>query len=105
MVTFAIPPDHPLHSIDPTIDRLSIGVNRFDTLDRITPELHMIATGKSMTYELAYAFPYVLDYDKSTKNIELYHDEALGVKVLLNAGDDDQTVKVTVEPLQESTLQ
>lgn len=105
MVTFTIAPDHPLRSIDPTIDRLSIGVNRLETLDTITPAIHIIAVGKSMTYELAYAFPYVLNYDKSTKDIELYHDETLGVKVLLNGGDDDQTVKVTVKPLESTILQ
>ena len=99
MVTFAIDSDHPLRSIDSTIDKLSIGVNRLDTLDRVTPEIHMIASSKNMTYELAYAFPYVLDFDKSRKDIELYHDETLGVRVLLNPGADDQTVKVTVEPL------
>ena len=105
MLTFAIGPGHPLRSIDPTIDRLSIGVDRLDSFQKITPEVHMIAVAKGMTYELAYAFPYALAYDQTRENLELYHDETLGVRVLLNPGDDDQTVKVTVEPLQGSIPQ
>lgn len=105
MVTLGIPAGHPLRSIDATIDKLSIGVNRFGVFNESTPAVRMIAVGKTMTYELAYTFPYKLEYDKTLENLELYHDETLGMRVLLNPGDDDQTVKVTVEPLQGSIPQ
>lgn len=101
MVTLDIPAGHPLRSIDATIDKLSIGVNRFGVFDESTPAVRMIAVGKTMTYELAYTFPYKLAYDKTLKNLELYHDETLSVRVLLNPGADDKTVNVTIDPLQK----
>jgi hypothetical protein len=101
MVTLDIDAGHPLRSIDATIDKLSIGVNRFGVFDESTPAVRMIAVGKTMTYELAYTFPYKLEYDKTLKNLELYHDETLGMRVLLNPGADDETVNVTIDPIEK----
>jgi hypothetical protein len=101
MVTLDIPLGHPLRSIDATIDKLSIGVNRFGVFDESTPAVRMIAVGKTMTYELAYTFPYKLEYDKTLENLELYHDETLGIRVLLNPGADDSTANVTIDPLRK----
>jgi hypothetical protein len=78
-VRFVLPWTHPLRNIDPSLQFLNVGLG--ETGDNET-ELHVIATGNGISYDLSYTYPYMptLDADTEIKQT-LYTDNTLGITI------------------------
>jgi hypothetical protein len=99
-ISFALPADHPLRRIDPKIDTLSVGLASAAFNDKPNATIQVIAHYDDQSYRLGHVLPYISGYDSSLGSVEIYHDETLGVKVIIGPGKNNSSVKVTVEPIK-----
>lgn len=99
-ISFTLPAEHPLRKIDPEIDTLSIGLIQTAFNNEPTATVQVIAHHDQQSYRLGYVLPYIAGYDDELGPVEIYHDETLGMKLIVSPGDNDQSVTVTVEPVR-----
>lgn len=100
-ISVAIPEGHPLRQIDPNIDTLSVGMAYLINGNESTETVQLIAHHDQQSYQLKdAAYPYMPAADKDKGPIELYHDETLGMKILLSPNEDGRSVDVTIEKLE-----
>jgi hypothetical protein len=98
-VSLTLPKEHPLRKIDPNIDTLSIGSVSVDGGTRSYETVQLIAHHDGQSYRLTETYPYVASLDKDKGPVEFYHDETLGIKVLLSPNQDGHGVNVTIEKI------
>lgn len=97
-ISFTLPAEHPLRQIDPDIDTLSIGVISANYDDAPTATVQVVAHHEHQSYRLSHAFPYIAGVDGDVGPVEVYHDETLGVKLIVSPGKNQSSVQVSVEP-------
>lgn len=96
-VTLALPPEHPLRKIDARINKVSIGLMATKFGDTGHATVQVIAHHEEQSYRLTSAFPFIAGYDESLGPVEVYHDEMLGIRVVINKGKNERSVTVDVE--------
>jgi hypothetical protein len=99
-ISFSLPIDHPLRKIDSNIDTLSLGLIGTNYADVSVATVQAIAHHAQQSYRLDHVFAYISGVDDERAPLEIYHDETLGIKLIVHPGKNDRSVNVTVEPLK-----